>query len=137
MFKNKEFIMDKGKIRCCLLNECKMTVREHLYCRIFLWKSIPYDIKILFKDFVNNLKELIISIINVLFLPYFIILFPFESRKAIKEAKQSVFDEYCYKCKFYKCKSKECNSCKLVDGKATNYIKITKEDIIRKRNLEM
>lgn len=135
MFKNKEFIMYKSKIGSCLLNECKMTVKEHLYCRIFVWRSIPRDIKILFKDLVNNFKELIISIINVLLLPYFIILMPFESYKTIQEAKQSVFDDYCYKCKFYKYKSKECSSCSLVNGIAINYIKITKEDIIRERNL--
>lgn len=124
MLKKKEFIRDKGKIRRCLLNECKMTVMEHLYCRVFIWKSIPYDIKMLFKDFINNLKELGISLINIVLLPYFIVLFPFESRKTIQEAKQSVFDNLCYECKLYKSESKECNTCKLVDGKATNHIEI-------------
>lgn len=125
MFKNKNFLMYKDKITPCLLNECQMTVIEHMYCKIFVWKSIPRDFKILVKDMIKGLIDFFACLSGIVISPItFIIILPLESFRTIEDAKRKVFNHYCTSCQNYNKSIDKCNNCKLIKGEATNYIEI-------------
>lgn len=92
--KSKDLIRDDGRIRGCDSNIAKMTVLEVIYCRIFVWKTIPdmiiYDNKEFFIEFLKGLRSLLYLIINIGCIPFYPIILPIVYSKSIKRAKAEV-----------------------------------------------
>lgn len=136
-FTSKTLLIDEdenNQIRPCYYNYARMTTLEFLYCKIFIWKSVQRNIICAFKEVIEPIKEISWFIFNIITIPLLPISLYVYAIKEIKKAKNEVWKDKCYECKFGNCSPLikeilkdaiiigECSRCKLVDGVPTNFI---------------
>jgi len=135
--KSKTILIDENekiKIRPCYHNYARMTTLEYLYCEVFIWKTVQNNIIYSFKEVIEPIKEIVWFVLNIISLPILPILLYIKAKKQINKAKNEVWKDKCYDCKYRKnspmIKERlkdmiiigECAKCKLIDGMPTKFI---------------
>lgn len=143
-FKNKSLLIDKDendKIIPCDYNYARMTILEVIYCDIFIWKSLQRTIKYQYKYMIAGLGDFLYHFSQLLLLFILPILLYISARKNIKEAKEQVWKNKCYKCEYEESSPilngcvediigiKECVQCELINGEPTRYIKSIEKEM--------
>lgn len=139
-FKSKTLLIDndedtnfKDEIRPCNFNYARMTPLELMYCKVFMWKSIQRNIKGSFEELIEGLKQFLWQLFNFLTIPFLPIMLYIYTVKEIKHAKNEVWKNQCFECKYWKSSPRtgqdmtvtvgDCDKCKIIDGVATRFIK--------------